>query len=504
MSQQISSSLEATFPLVEQPTLRSMWGYIRHELIYVTWATMEAALITPIALSLMLWANEWPGELVLLWLILLILLPLNVVRVFSILQISLSRQRQLLIGIGIFLALFTLYMVIYRQQTSFLGGQWLVIFVRNLITSNNNAWVPDVSILVLIVVAWWRGLMLISRQPAVIYIGQIMRRGGFIIAPLTIWMATRIDWNTMPYLMLFFGAALMAITLVRIEEVERDNEITITAVTPRWVAIVTGIAAFIVILAGSFAIFTSRRPDLINGWIAPFWLAIRFTLVPFFTLLKVYLLQPLIPYFEAFAQWLGQFINPLFGMVNDGLPPGDTTATNPMLELVEELQSQREPIQWILTDQLLLVIALLVFFVLITRYLGHIRRQYQGDTAAVFLQDATASTLPVPRRPNWRERLKHRWQQLRQRGMILSIRRIYRQMCTLAEECGYPRPPTVTPYEYLSSLNKLWPDNEADTRLITKAYVKIRYGELPESKAELQTLQDTWERLRQTPGSSVS
>jgi hypothetical protein len=48
-------------------------------------------------------------------------------------------------------------------------------------------------------------------------------------------------------------------------------------------------------------------------------------------------------------------------------------------------------------------------------------------------------------------------------------------------------------------LSKAWPENQSDTRLITEAYVKIRYGELPESKEELKALQEAWKRLETTP-----
>ena len=55
---------------------------------------------------------------------------------------------------------------------------------------------------------------------------------------------------------------------------------------------------------------------------------------------------------------------------------------------------------------------------------------------------------------------------------------------------------TETPYEYQTSLQKLWPTHLSETKLITQAYVKIRYGEFPETKAELLQIQEAWQQLK--------
>jgi hypothetical protein len=79
-----------------------------------------------------------------------------------------------------------------------------------------------------------------------------------------------------------------------------------------------------------------------------------------------------------------------------------------------------------------------------------------------------------------------------------SIRRIYQQMLRAAAARGFPRVESETPYEYLMTLARLWPENRADSQLITEAYVKIRYGQLPETKAELDAIKGAWQRLERT------
>ncbi|HUM72409.1 MAG TPA: DUF4129 domain-containing protein, partial [Chloroflexota bacterium] len=79
----------------------------------------------------------------------------------------------------------------------------------------------------------------------------------------------------------------------------------------------------------------------------------------------------------------------------------------------------------------------------------------------------------------------------------VSIRRIYKQMMELAEAHGYPKLETQTPYEYLPTLDQAWPQNRPDTRLITDAYVKVRYGEIPETETEMEAIRQAWRHLQQ-------
>ena len=72
-------------------------------------------------------------------------------------------------------------------------------------------------------------------------------------------------------------------------------------------------------------------------------------------------------------------------------------------------------------------------------------------------------------------------------------------MSVLAASYGYARASAQTPYEYQQTLDELWPEGQAENALITRAYVRVRYGELPESDEELRALHRAWERLRRLP-----
>jgi hypothetical protein len=80
----------------------------------------------------------------------------------------------------------------------------------------------------------------------------------------------------------------------------------------------------------------------------------------------------------------------------------------------------------------------------------------------------------------------------------ISIRRIYANLGRLAAEEGYPRGAAQTPHEYLPTLARAFPDCQAETELITAAYVQAHYGRVPDTAAELQRIRDAWERVRAT------
>lgn len=78
----------------------------------------------------------------------------------------------------------------------------------------------------------------------------------------------------------------------------------------------------------------------------------------------------------------------------------------------------------------------------------------------------------------------------------LSVRWTYTRMAGLAEKRGFPRGKAETPNEYRLALGKAFPGGEGDIRLITAAYVAVRYGELPEDNEQLNVIREAFERLK--------
>ncbi len=87
------------------------------------------------------------------------------------------------------------------------------------------------------------------------------------------------------------------------------------------------------------------------------------------------------------------------------------------------------------------------------------------------------------------------------------VRWIYAQLMDLCEACGHPRPAARTPLEFVPELEELFPDAAGDLATITQAYLKVRYGELPETSQDVEVVATAWEHVqavnaqRKKPGS---
>jgi hypothetical protein len=85
---------------------------------------MEIALLTPIVLVILGWARYWPPYQVALWLLLLLLLPFNLIRLMSLMQISVKRQRGLLL-IALVIAIFQSWRLLLYDEGSSAAWEWV-------------------------------------------------------------------------------------------------------------------------------------------------------------------------------------------------------------------------------------------------------------------------------------------------------------------------------------------------------------------------------------------
>lgn len=76
------------------------------------------------------------------------------------------------------------------------------------------------------------------------------------------------------------------------------------------------------------------------------------------------------------------------------------------------------------------------------------------------------------------------------------IRRIYAELMALSEKLDRPRRSAQTPLEYLPALNQLFPDSLRELAIITQAYLRVRYGELPETRQEVKAVEHAWKQIR--------
>lgn len=75
------------------------------------------------------------------------------------------------------------------------------------------------------------------------------------------------------------------------------------------------------------------------------------------------------------------------------------------------------------------------------------------------------------------------------------IRRIYAELLDLVGELNLPRPAASTPLEFLPAMQGLLPACAVELQQITQAYIRVRYGEFPETREELEIVEAAWQRV---------
>ncbi|MEW5985708.1 MAG: DUF4129 domain-containing protein [Chloroflexota bacterium] len=475
------------------PLLATLWRHGRHELLYLAWAGMEWSLLAPLALANMPWARYWPPAALFLWLLVITLLPFNLSRLLTALEISLNRQRVITAG-GMLLTVLVAWRVLLFEGASPFDLGWLRELVGHL-PGDNPFWTRDKAVFLLVAVAWWRGLALLGRKIEVENTGLRFRSLVLFLAPLVIAASSPLPAAALvAFILLFLLTSLLAIAITRAEQVEAEASGQALAMTPRWLIMVAAAGLLVVATAAVLSLTTAGTlmPGLI-GRLALFSMALRLMTTTIFSAL-LYLLSPLLWLFDWWLNWLIVLFGRTFGRGFQQL--AERLQESQGEDLTELFQDLVPPPAAAEPNRLAPLLVMAAIIVLITLTLGRWRQRRraidEGNQAAGRDQDEASERLAGPslgRR--WLRRLAGRW-------TAASIRRIYSQLCQAAAANGYPRDEAETPYEYLPVVTRLWPERTADLERITEAYVRTRYGQTPEDADELEQLREAWRRIERT------
>lgn len=497
-----------------------VWGYAQHELIYIVWALMDVALLTPFVLSVMGWARYWPPSTVLLLTLFLMLFAFNLTRLMSALNLPPERQ-QLITAVTLLVTIIIFLRSMFHAPTSIIDFNWLQEFFDSMNDRGNILWVQDVVLLFIIILSWGRGIQLSLREYTVDRVGLRLRVGGLILAPLVIWFANiRLLYSIAPFIFLFFLAGLTAVSLIRAEELEQDKSGHSVTLSPRWFGAVL-ITAMLIISIGVVltTIISGETAEQVSSFFAPAVNALRILATVAFATI-VYLLLPFFYLLEIGVNWLAAFFKWALGILNifakivsklqrfnRAEVPLEEEFVDPVNQsfnnILEEVTGVGVDISrnW----QIIIVLIIIAVILLVALMIGRIYRNSKVEERQFNWVDDMGQEDAED--DGFAKRLLRRLGFLQDWRTALSIRRIYRKMIRAAAGSGYPRMEAETPYEYLKTLQKVWPDYQTEAALITQAYVRVRYGEIPESKEELEAIRDAWkvlERTKPADGSSRS
>lgn len=497
------SHSSAATPLAPNARWILAWAYARRELVFIAWALMEVTLLTPFALAILPWTDEWWGRSHLFFgLLLLMLAGFYLARCLAWLRLPAQDQRNILVGVGLVILFFAVRNINYEPSGLF-DFSWIGESLRNLTLAGSNLWLKDLFLLMLTAVSWWRGLTLLNRSLDVVHVGRRFRVGGLYLAPFIILLASfRLDWSVLPFLLFFFIIGLSAMVLTRAESIEKEQTAVLASLSPRWFGFVVALSLVTIFLGAAAAVFVSGQSgDTLGRGLAPLWNALRWAGTTT-GLTASYLVGPLLEPLDAFFQFLIRIFRAGFASLfvpnPDAQPQPDGSAE--LMDAFNEWLANQEAggpglfssVNWRFV--ILAVVLLIALIILVQFYRKNLATQGSGRFGKI-LVDVTDRLVPTRLR---RERNKGKNDEWRNWRAAVSIIKIYQQMTYLSREVGYPRADSETPFEYLKTLIQLWPNHKAEVQLITRAYVRVRYGEFPETKQEFEAIKQAWERVRET------
>ena len=440
--------------------------------------------------------RTFPHPPLLLWLgVVVLLLGFSYVyRALVAANLPLRLQQGLLVA-----SLLTIILFFWRfhLNTGPVAPGWLVDPFRRLVDElvvMPGEWVAALVLTLL----WARGIGLARRSLSVDSVGFGFRLGVVLLVGVA--LAARLfgSPDASGFVVAYFFFALVAVALARVEQVSNLPSSSPVGFNGFWIGSTVAAVGGLVLLGMAVAVFFyggSLRQVLI--WLQPVWWAFGLVLVAFGALLAL-----------LFERLLALFAVDL-GAIGDGLRDmlrrlGELAAM-PAQPPPEAADAIRPPFlavaQVVLTVGVPLLIMLIVVLVTWQR-LRRTRRDRAGDTRESLLSARAVARNLLDLLRSGRDRLGELAGLVDRFGVgarflsAVSIRRIYANLVRLATRAGYPRAATQTPFEYLETLYEALPGSEADAQRITRAYVDAHYGQVPDSREELQRIRDCWERVR--------
>ncbi len=462
---------------------------MRRELVFFALGTMEVCIFTPVIAALLSPIVQ-VVPLALTGALVVVVLAVHYLGRLSVRWRLRPWLRSGLLGLGMLVSGLIVVHRLLHAGTPVWDAAWLGDVFRELQREDLSS---EALLFLLVLFVWWRGLALAQRRLGSSAIVRRFRVGLVMLAITTMLGGFVLPWPSYQFVFVFFFVSLLGIGLARAEEVAQQYGDARSPFNLGWVATLVGASLLTLLLAiGVASLMTGenlvRFLEPVLGPALELERALIAVLVYVLSMV-MYVVSALL--FSLFGELdlreLGRLLTPA--------GPGMLGQPEQPMESPVHLPSTRA----IGTAAVLLFVLLLVALSIRRVRTRNVRREdeeresvWEGAQLRTGVRDLLL---------HGRRRLgdaANAWGQsvMGQLFSSLTIRRIYAQLGALAGERGYARAPHETPYEYLATLERAFPNNLEDVARITEAYVAVHYGEAPERPEDTSTIRAVWERIR--------
>lgn len=422
----------------------------------------------------------WWGLFVLLWA--LVALTFALARTLEARQVRMRRRQVVFVAWLLLAGLVTMKMILYWDIRADLG--YLLLAPVRSITGADASMVPFLHLL-LIPVLVLRGVMLASAVPEVRG-GLLTFQTGLVAVMLhgLVYLPTHPNLPTTGLFVFLFLGLIMLISS-RIVGVTNFRGGRLARLSPAWAI---GMALTALVVIGLALLLGRAAVGSLGEGLARVFLAVL-------ALLGMGIVIVLFPVFTAIIRLVLLVMEQLSGQFNETMMENLRKASQSLSGLTAQIIDRIVPtlnvLRVLLPVLLLLGVALLVLLWL---------RLRENESGAQ--DEDEASNVRPENLLDFLRRLARRGRKgglVFQPGRALAaarIRRVYADLMSLCAKAGSPRMAWLTPLEFLPRAEALFPGCEAELALITRAYLKVRYGEYPENRAEVDEVLRAWRQVR--------
>ncbi len=356
--------------------------------------------------------------------------------------------------------------------------------------------VPSVLLTgVLVFFLWYRGIRLATQPVTPGRASFSFRLGLLILVALALIPNARFQSELVAMLPLFFLAGLSSTTLARMANLRINREIQRTSFGKRWlgftglVAVVISAIGFVIaLLLAGFGL--EGAGQIIGGILAGIGAVLVTIMLPVLYVVEKILEGTAGAINSIFNQPKTVILQNSVSVVNDNTGKGTQPDLSQIAALLDNLK-------YVVVVAVIAVIVFGIFMLLRNRAMSQIVEGEERESLDdADLRDSLGGLLR-----NGLAGLQNLLKTLGQFGVgrdlvnVLTIKRLYARLIAQAAEQGYSRGPAETPFEYQSALNKAFPGYSAEIELVTRAYVNVHYGELPDNPDALTAVKAAVDRV---------